>query len=101
MLHPEPLATVLERVLSGPEIGRNTDLARIWEVWDETVGEHLRMHAQPEAIRGNLLLVKVTSAAYAQDLHFLRPKIMDRLNRALGKTLLREIRIQVGLVHSP
>jgi predicted nucleic acid-binding Zn ribbon protein len=71
---------------------------RVALVWDEAVGSLLAKHTRIEGVRGKTLLVRVTSSSYAHELVLLRREIVARLSRALGATLVEEIRSRVGII---
>jgi predicted nucleic acid-binding Zn ribbon protein len=73
---------------------------RVALVWDEAVGAHLARHTRIEGVRGKTLLVRVTSSSYAHELVLLRREIVARLSRALGATLVDEIRSRVGTIEA-
>ena len=72
------------------------ELTRVWQYWDEAVGEAIAANAQPAAIKGDLLLVHVTSSAWIHQLQFLKLDIISRLNNALGKPIIAEIKFKIG-----
>jgi predicted nucleic acid-binding Zn ribbon protein len=62
------------------------------------VGAAIAQNTRPEAIKGKLLLVNVSSAPWMQQLQFLKPELIDKLNQTLGKELVEDIRFQIGQV---
>ncbi|OQX22920.1 MAG: hypothetical protein BWK80_28690 [Desulfobacteraceae bacterium IS3] len=73
-------------------------LVTIWKIWDNVVGEYIAKHAQPEAFKGKILLVKVTDSSWMQQLQFEKKEIISKLNHALRKNLIEEIKFKVGTV---
>lgn len=96
MDRPARLGAVLEQALKGSRIAINFDLPVIWANWAELVGPSIAQHTRPEAIKGDLLLVNVSSAPWMQELQYLKDEIVKKLNDALGKGTLREICFQIG-----
>lgn len=70
----------------------------VWGVWDKAVGDAIAHQAQPAFVRGGILFVKCSSSAWMQQLHFMKGKIRDELNRLLGQEVVKEIRFQIGPV---
>jgi predicted nucleic acid-binding Zn ribbon protein len=62
------------------------------------VGPTIAQNAQPAAIKGKLLLVHVSSAPWTQQLHYLKDELMEKLNSALGKESVKDIRFKIGPV---
>ena len=74
----------------------DSELVEIWKLWDEVVGRVVAENAQPEAFKGKLLLVRVGSSPWAHQLRFMQADIIAKVNEALGKNLVEEIRFKVG-----
>jgi len=53
-------------------------------------------HAEPIALRGGVLTVMVDEPVWLTELSFLREEMIERLNRALGKIVVREIHLRQG-----
>ncbi len=63
--------------------------------WAEIVGEEIAKRAHPEKIRGNTLVVRVSNAAWAQELSFQKSIILRRLHKFLeDETIVRDIVFQ-------
>ncbi|MEE8398356.1 MAG: DUF721 domain-containing protein [Desulfobacterales bacterium] len=71
-------------------------LTRIWELWDGIVGEVVAQHARPDAFKGKLLLVNVSSSTWLHHLQFLKRDIIDKVNEAFGETVIQEIKFKIG-----
>jgi predicted nucleic acid-binding Zn ribbon protein len=93
---PAPLGRILQKALRASKIDVNLDLHRLWGRWAELVGPAIAQNARPAAIKGKLLLVHVSSAPWMQQLHYLKGDLTEKLNSALGKDSIKEIRFKVG-----
>ncbi len=91
-----PLGSVLPNVLSSIRKEGDAPLLQVWELWDRSVGETIAKNARPSAFKGTLLLVEVTSSAWIHELQFLKSDIINKLNEALGKALVKEIKFKIG-----
>ena len=80
------------------QYGRKSDgeLTRVWQIWDDTVGAAIAANAQPAAFKGDLLLVHVTSSTWIHQLQFVKAEMISKLNKALGKELVKEIKFKIG-----
>jgi predicted nucleic acid-binding Zn ribbon protein len=80
------------------QYGRESDaeLTRVWQIWDDTVGAAIAANAQPAAFKGDLLLVHVNSSTWIHQLQFLKPDIISKVNTALGKPMIAEIKFKIG-----
>jgi hypothetical protein len=90
------IGSVIYSVLEGyrPELGEGID--QIWTLWDRIVGKAIADNARPEAIKGTLLLVNVTSSTWIHQLQFLKKDIIEKLNKALEKELVEDIKFKIG-----
>lgn len=93
---PAPLGGILQKALKASGIDVNLDLHRLWGRWADLVGPTIAQNARPAAIKGKLLLVHVSSAPWMQQLHYLKGDLMEKLNGALGKNSVKEIKFKVG-----
>jgi predicted nucleic acid-binding Zn ribbon protein len=71
-------------------------LQKVWQLWDEAVGEAIAKNARPAAFKGNFLIVHVNSSAWIHQLQFLKKDLISKLNAALGKPLVEEIKFKIG-----
>lgn len=92
----EHISKILKSVLSASRQDDDSELVEIWRLWDEIVGRVVAENAQPEAFKGKLLLVRVGSSPWAHQLRFMKADIITKVNEALGKKLIEEIRFKVG-----
>ncbi|MFH0926323.1 MAG: DUF721 domain-containing protein [bacterium] len=95
------IGSVLEDALR--ELKYNTKLKEhlVLEVWDEVVGEYIAKQTQPESIRDNKLFVRVSTLAWIRQLESLKQMIVERLNRRVGKGVLKEVQFSLGEIPSP
>lgn len=69
---------------------------RVWDFWDEVVGETLASRAQPDSFRNGTLVVRVSSHAWLQELQFLKEDLRHRLEDRLGEPTIRNLTFMVG-----
>jgi predicted nucleic acid-binding Zn ribbon protein len=74
----------------------DTELTRIWDLWEGIVGEMLAENARPAAFKGRLILVHVESPAWVHHLQFLKSGLIKKINDALGEPLVDDIKFKVG-----
>ena len=99
MAKPAPLGTILQQAIKATRIDVDLDAFRLWQQWKDVVGPEIAENTKPEAIKGKLLLVNVSSAPWMQQLQFLKPELIEKLNQALGKELVKDIRFKIGTVN--
>jgi predicted nucleic acid-binding Zn ribbon protein len=91
-----PIGVVLRNALAGYRRGPDGELARIFDLWEDAVGGTIADNAQPAAFKGRVLVVHVNSSAWLHQLRFLKADIIEKVNAALGKPLVDEIRFRIG-----
>lgn len=80
-----PLRAGIERVLShlgAPEVDATTELV---DHWAEIVGPELASRVEAVAVRGSELIVRVTDPAWASQLSWLEPQLLDRVSARIGR----------------
>ena len=91
-----PISMILGKIL--PAYGLKTHLAE-WSLkvnWVEIVGKQVAAHSRPIRLNFKHLLVVVDNPAWVQHLTFLKPELMEKLQRSLGKETVMDIRFKVG-----
>jgi len=94
---PAPLGTILQQAIEAAKIDVDLDAYRIWQQWKDVVGPAIAENTRPEAIKGKLLVVHVSSAPWMQQLQFLKPELIEKLNETIGKEVVGDIRFKIGL----
>ena len=99
--HPgTPLGDAVEAYLQKHGLKRRLDQASVIPEWPDLVGPKIAQVTEPIVVLdGGVLLVAVTSAAWAQELQLMSPMILEKL-RARGKKISR-ILWRAGGVSSP
>ena len=91
---PRALAVALKE-LTGTLAPAST-LARVQEVWERTAGPAIAAAARPTAERDGVLTVTCAAAVWAQELDLMAGELIPRLNAALGRQVIRELRCRTG-----
>lgn len=63
------------------------------DIWAEVVGEKTASVTKAEMVRDGIIYVNCRDSMWAQELHFLRPIIIRKLNEKLGAEIIKEIRL--------
>jgi len=62
--------------------------------WEETVGEQIARVTRPQRIENGVLYVSVTTAPWRAELSLKRMEIIERLNKAAGSRVIKDIRFR-------
>jgi len=91
-----PIGSVLRDVLKTCGRQADRDMLQVWDCWDDAMDDPLASNAQPAAVKGGILLIYVSSPVWIQHLSFKKQDIIERLNTALGETLVHDLKFKVG-----
>ncbi len=67
--------------------------ARLFRSWEEIVGERVARRCSPVALGGGVLRVRTSSAAWATELRYLTPTVIETVNRELRVDLVKELKV--------
>lgn len=96
----EKLGEVLEKSLKRLDPSGRLGEYGVWPIWNEVVGDMIARNAQPEKIRQGTLFVKVSSPVWMQQLQYLKETIVEKINRELGKEVVKNIFFVIGKVEA-
>jgi hypothetical protein len=98
MKKPQPLRSILEKTLKTLEIDVPLKTYTILGAWNEIVGESVAVHSQPRSIRNRILFIDVSHPTWMQQLQFLKPTLLEKVNTFLGEPLIQDIRFKLGKI---
>ena len=98
MKKPQPIHSILEKALKDLEIDLPIRSYSIWKAWKEIVGEAVAGQTQPRAIRNRILFIDVSHSTWIQQLQFLKPTLLEKINAFLGETHIQDIRFKLGKI---
>jgi len=61
-------------------------------IWNEVVGDTVAKNAQPERVEHGIIIVKVSSPTWRQELFFQKNEIIKKINKNIGKNVIKDIR---------
>lgn len=81
-------------------LGLETKLfeSRLQRQWPDIVGEAIANHARPDQIRFKKLTVIVHNSVWLQQLSFLKPVLLEKVNALAEGPLVTEIVLRIGEV---
>lgn len=92
------LASLLSQSLKGLDLDTRIKESTCVLVWDEVVGEQVSAAAQPDFVRDGKLFVTTKSPVWANELTFYKADMINRLNRRVGGTVLKDITFKAGRI---
>ena len=91
-----PIGELVGKLLGKYRQESDQELTKIWDLWAGTVGGPIAENTRPAAFKGKILIVYVSSSTWMQQLQFLKKDIIEKVNNALGKDLVEEIKFRIG-----
>jgi hypothetical protein len=98
MKKPQPIRSILEQTIKSLEIEVPLKTYSILGAWNEIAGESVAAHSQPRSIRNRILFIDVVHPTWMQQLQFLKPTLLEKVNTFLGQSLIQDIRFKLGKV---
>lgn len=101
MKKPKPIRSILDETLKALEIDVPLKAYSIWSAWRDIVGESVALQTQPRSIRNRILFIDVSHPTWIQQLQFLKPTLLEKINNFLGEPHIRDIRFKLGKISPP
>ncbi len=92
---PRPLSDSLDRVAASLGVPRATTMTSVFTAWEAVVGESLAARARPLSLVEGVLVVAVEEPAWATQLRWLEPDLLERLRGAAGADAVLRIEVVV------
>ena len=101
MKKPQSIHSILEKTLKALEIDVPLKSYSIWGAWKEIVGDSVALQTQPRSIRNRILFIDVSHPTWIQQLQFLKPTLLEKINAFLREPYIQDIRFRLGKISSP
>jgi hypothetical protein len=94
----DKLSVTLGKMLKARGLESRLSEYRVLGQWEKAVGAVIARHARPQSVRGKKLTLVVDSPAWMQQLSLLKPELLEKMSKKLGKDVIREIALKLGEV---
>lgn len=99
---PVTLSDVLGRLATDRGWHDRLRDGQVHQRWVEIAGEDLAAHTEPVRLHGGVLVVRVASGAWAEQLRYLTPRLLERARQVLGAERVRRVQVVTGeTAHGP
>ncbi len=88
------IAEAMQEFLDQSRIKGGIQALQIEDAWEQIMGKTIAKYTDKLQIFGDKLVITTSVAPLKQELIFQKEKIMQRVNEALGKKIIREVIIQ-------
>ena len=94
------ISDILNSALGKYRPAMDTQMTRIWSIWDEAVGQAIATNAKPDSFKEGILIVNVSSSAWIHQLKFLEREMILNINKQLDQPWVKQLRFKIGKIHS-
>ncbi len=93
--YPTSISDVLSKT-SRLKMKRRIPLFNLERSWIDITGDAVGRHSYPMRIIGTTLLVRVEHPSWMQELSYLKPKLLAKINDAIPAVKIKDIRFELG-----
>jgi hypothetical protein len=93
---PVPVKEVLREILKPGDLEDLRQRQEIRRIWERVMPPVLLGRTRLLEVRRRELWVEAADGAVAQELQFLKPRLLEEVEAALGPGKIRDLRIRVG-----
>jgi predicted nucleic acid-binding Zn ribbon protein len=91
---PRPLSLALGDLTAA--LAPATTLARVQQIWEQTLGARIAEAGTPISERDGVLTVVCADSVWTHELELMGPELVGRLNDAAGLEIVRKLRCRTG-----
>ena len=81
----------MQEFIESNKLQKGIDQIRVSEVWKASMGPGVSKYTTAVPLKGDTLYIALSSSVLREELSLGRTKIIDLLNEALGKDLIRNL----------
>lgn len=89
----QPLGDILQRFLRDEGLETPLLQRRVIDAWEQVTGHMVAGYTREKFIKNQVLFVKIVNPALRQDLSMMRTKLTQRLNSAVGASVIVDVRV--------
>ena len=88
----QSLKTAIDSMLRKFGIENAIAQNNVLNIWNEIVGEKVAKNTEPDRVEHGVVIVKVSSPTWRQELFLQKKEIINKINNTVGKNVIRDIR---------
>jgi predicted nucleic acid-binding Zn ribbon protein len=93
---PARLRDLLNPITKRFGLDASIEAGRVFAAWSDIVGSDVARHVRPRVLKDGVLQVRTDSAAWAGELKYLAPQLIQQINTFVGRSVVTELRITTG-----
>lgn len=90
------IQTLLGGLLKNRQLVASMRRVMVMSLWEQVVGAVVAQKSWPIKVSDGILIIGVTSHAWASELQMLKPQILARYRQLLGRSALKDVEFRVG-----
>lgn len=87
----ETIGKIIEKILKNYGIEKKVKENQVINIWDEIVGRKISSITKPMRVADGKLFVQVCNSSWRSELFLLKPKILKKIQKEIGKGIIQEI----------
>lgn len=93
---PTSLDQALAKLVAKRGWGTRLEAAAVHARWEDIAGPQLARHCRPVRLAGGVLVVAVSSSAWAEQVRYLAGDLVQRANAVLGDGFVERVTVTIG-----
>ncbi len=90
----QSLGDALKLLVQSLGIEKQVEQYKIFDVWNEVVGQQVAKVAQPERLQNGVLIVSVNNAPWRSELTFRKKEILEKIHQQTNSTSITDIKFR-------
>ena len=90
----QSLGDTLKMLMQSLGIEKQVEQYKIFDVWNDVVGQQVAKVAQPERLQNGVLIVTVNNAPWRSELTFRKKEILDKIHERTSSTSIIDIKFR-------
>ena len=90
----QSLGDALKMLIQSLGIEKQVDQYKIFDVWNEVVGQQVAKVAQPERLHNGILIVNVNNAPWRTELTFRKKEILEKIHEQTNSNSIVDIKFR-------
>lgn len=90
----QTLGDALKHLVQSLGIEKQVEQYKIFDVWNEVVGQQVAKVAQPERLQNGILIVNVNNAPWRNELTFRKREILEKIHERTNSDSITDIKFR-------
>lgn len=90
----QTLGDALQQLVQSLGIEKQVEQYKIFDVWNDVVGQQVAKVAQPERLQNGVLIVNVNNAPWRNELTFRKREILEKIHERTNSNSITDIKFR-------